>query len=64
MNNGNGPYASHSVVKEECINHVQKRMGTRLRNLKEELKVKTTKTGKVMKRSLVGGKHQLTDKKN
>lgn len=63
INNGNGPYANHSVVKEECINHVQKRMGTRLRKLKDELKEdKTTKAGKVIKKSLVGGKHQLTDK--
>lgn len=63
MNNGNGSYASHNVMKEECINHVQKRMGTWLKKLREELKVeKTTKTGKVMKRSLVAGKHQLTDK--
>lgn len=30
MNNGNGPYASHSVVKEECINHVQKQIVTLL----------------------------------
>lgn len=36
MNNGNGPYANHSVVKEECVNHVQKRMGTRLRKLKDK----------------------------
>ena len=58
-----GPYASHGVVKEECIDHVQKRMGTRLRKLKNELKEeKTTKTGKVIKKSLVGGRHQLTDK--
>lgn len=31
--------------------------------MKDELKEeKTTKTGKVIKRSLVGGRHQLTDK--
>ena len=63
MNDGNGPYENYTVKKEECINHVQKRMGTRLRKLKDELKEeKTTKTGKTIKRSLVGGKHQLTDK--
>lgn len=63
MNGGKGPYKDIQVQKEECINHVQKRMGTRLRKLKGELKEeKTTKTGKMIKRSLVGGKHQLTDK--
>lgn len=62
MNGGKGPYNDVTVMKEECVNHVQKRMGTRLRKLKDELKEeKTTKTGKVIKRSLVGGKHQLTD---
>lgn len=39
MNNGNGPYTSHSVVKE-CVNHILKRIGTQLRKLKEELKEK------------------------
>lgn len=61
-NDGKGPYLDHPV-KEECVNHVQKRMGTRLRKLNEELKEeKTTKSGKIIRRSLVGGKHQLTDK--
>ena len=27
LNNGNGPYVA-PVAKEECINHVSKRMGT------------------------------------
>ena len=58
MNNGKGPY-NVEVVKEECVNHVKKRMGTRLRKLKEET---VTKKGKVIKRSVVSGKHQLTDK--
>lgn len=63
MNNGNEPYADVTVVKEECVNHVKKRMGTRLRKLKDQLKEeKTTKSGRVIKRSLVGGRHQLTDK--
>lgn len=55
MQGGKGPYsdAGINVVKEECINHVQKRMGTRLRKLKEQLKEdKKTKSGKVIKRSL------------
>lgn len=57
MNDGNGPYTDVSVVKEECVNHVQKRMDTRLRKLKDQLKGE-----KVIKRSLVGGRHQLTNK--
>lgn len=32
------PYDNFTVVKKECIDHVQKRMGTRLRNLKKKTK--------------------------
>ncbi|XP_014479554.1 PREDICTED: uncharacterized protein LOC106746921 [Dinoponera quadriceps] len=39
----------YDVTKKECVNHVQKRMGTRLRNCK-----KTTKG--------IGGRSKLTDK--
>lgn len=42
------PYENFEVKKKECIDHVQKRMGTRLRNLK---KVKG-----------LGGKGKLTAK--
>ncbi|KAK4326061.1 hypothetical protein Pmani_003392 [Petrolisthes manimaculis] len=50
------------VQKEECINHVSKRLGTRLRKLKKEMTTTvTTKTGKVMKKSVLGGAGQLTD---
>lgn len=51
LNNGKGPY-EEPVIKEECINHVRKRMGARLRNI-------MTRTGKM--RSLLGGAHSLTD---
>lgn len=48
LNDGKGP-----VTKEECINHVSKRMGARLRKLKKETyEVITTKTGNEMKRSI------------
>lgn len=51
-----------TVTKEECINHVSKRLGTRLRKLKgEDITMKKTKTGKTLKRSLLGGKNKLTD---
>lgn len=43
------PYADITVFKKECIDHVQKRMGTRLRNLKK------------IKKGL-GGKGKLMDK--
>ncbi|KAK3889502.1 hypothetical protein Pcinc_006474 [Petrolisthes cinctipes] len=50
------------VQKEECINHVSKRLGTRLRKLKKEMTITvTTKTGKEMKKSVLGGASQLTD---
>lgn len=64
MNAGKGPYSDVTVKKEECVNHIQKRMGTRLQKLRDELKEETTtKSGKVIKRSLVGGKvGKVTDK--
>lgn len=43
------PYEDLTIIKKECIDHVQKRMGTRLRNLK--------KTNKGL-----GGKGKLTGK--
>lgn len=48
MNNINGPYASHSVVKE--FRNVQMLMGTPLQKLKDELmEEKLTKTSEVLK---------------
>lgn len=43
------PYNNCEVKKKECIDHVQKRMGTRLRNLKKKVKG-------------LGGKEKLTAK--
>ena len=34
MNNNMGPYENVEIVKEECVNHVGKRFGTRLREAK------------------------------
>ena len=50
------PYGDTLVEKVECVGHVQKRMGTRLRNLKAAWKKKTLTDGK-----LIGGKNRLTD---
>ena len=41
INDGADPYTT-PVVKEECLNHVSKRVGTRLRNLKKDMRVATT----------------------
>jgi hypothetical protein len=61
LNDGAGPYPD-PVLKEECLNHVSKRLGTRLRNLKKDLrKPVTTKTGKIMQRSVLGGAGGMTD---
>lgn len=50
------------MVKEECVNHVSKRLGTRLHNFKNDLwRPVTTKTGNVVQRSMLGGQHGLTD---
>ena len=32
------PYGDFPIIKKECIGHIQKRLGTRLRNLKKEVK--------------------------
>ncbi|KAK8372125.1 hypothetical protein O3P69_011014 [Scylla paramamosain] len=62
LNNGKGPYENVEVKKEECINHVCKRMGTRLRKMKQDVSVLTkTKTGKTRKMSLLGGRGKVTD---
>ena len=62
MNDGQGPYTA-KVEKEQCVNHVKKRMGTRLRKFFKKLKEeKVTKTGRVIRKSVLGGKHQLTDR--
>jgi len=46
----------YPVEKLECIGHVQKRMGTRLRKLKDSLKGTTLSDGKG-----IGGRNRLTD---
>lgn len=53
------PYKKEKILvkKRECTAHVQKRMGTRLRNLKKELSKKKLSDGKV-----ISGKGRLTDK--
>ena len=61
LNDERGPYET-PVQKEECVNHVAKRLGTRLRKLKlDDFTVITTKSGKKMKRSVLGGAKKLTD---
>ena len=55
-------YDGYAVVKEECVNHVAKRMGTRLRKLKKECtNEKVSKSGKKYRSSILGGKGKLTD---
>ena len=61
LNDGRGPYET-PVQKEECVNHVARRLGTRLRKLKQDdFTVITTKSGKKMKRSVLRGAKKLTD---
>lgn len=56
------PYGDDFTInKKECIGHVQKRMGKRLRDLVKTSVVETeTKTGKKIKRKSLSGKGQLT----
>ena len=51
------PYGEVPVVKKECIGHVQKRMGTRLRNLRKSMKGEILSDGK-----RVSGTGRLSDK--
>jgi hypothetical protein len=51
------PYKGKKVEKLECINHVAKRMGTRLRNLVTKNRYTKCKDGKSL-----GGKGRLTEK--
>lgn len=61
LNGGRGPYEV-PVVKKECVNHVSKMMRTRLRKVKKEAyETITTKAGKKIKRSILGGVNMLTD---
>lgn len=60
LNSGKGPYPHSPVIKHECVNHIHKRMGTRLRKVKKDASTyTTTRTGKHQRRSLLAGK--LTD---
>ena len=62
LNDGNGPYENVDVSKEECINHVSKRMGSRLRKLKKDsVAPHVTKAGKTIRRSTLGGSDMLSD---
>lgn len=51
------PYGDVPIVKEECVGHVQKRVGTNLRNLKKDLRGKKLEDGKT-----IGGLGRLTDR--
>lgn len=51
------PYGDEMEIKKlECVGHVQKRMGSRLRRLKRDMKGKLLPDGKS-----IGGKNRLTD---
>lgn len=63
MNDGDGPYGLDNIVeKEECINHVHKRMGTALRKLvKETTSEYSAKTGETRHKKLLAGRGKLTE---
>ncbi|EFN85581.1 hypothetical protein EAI_00044, partial [Harpegnathos saltator] len=51
------------IFKKECVGHVQKRMGARLRNIVNNTVVEVeTKNKKRIKRKVLGGKGKLTGK--
>ena len=51
------PYGDMTIKKLECVGHIQKRMGNRLRNLRKSLKGTKLSDGKG-----IAGKGRLTDK--
>lgn len=56
------PYGETVIInKKECVGHVQKKMGTRLRDIKKKSVTIDATTGK-NKRSSLGGKGKLTAK--
>ena len=62
LNDGAGSYQNLTVTKEECVNHVSKRLGSRLRKLKESMKEPTTtKKGKSVQRSVLSAVKGLPD---
>jgi len=58
------PYGDNfEINKKECVGHVQKRMGTRLRNLvKNTVEETKTKAGKTIRKKSLSGKGKLTGK--
>ena len=52
------PYPGHQIKKGECVGHVQKRVGSRLRSIKRDYKKKKLSDGK----GISGGKGRLTEK--
>ena len=58
------PYGPEKPIeKQECVNHVTKRLTSRLNMLKQTITVpKQTKTGKTLQMSTLGGKNTLTKK--
>lgn len=53
---------SYEITKEECVGHVQKRLGSALRKYKNNMKGKKLSDGKGVGGKGVGGKGRLTDK--
>ena len=55
--NNSKPYDDFEIIKEECVGHVQKRLGTRLRTLQKSLKGKN-----LSDRKKTSTRGRLTDK--
>ena len=55
--NNSKPYGDFEIIKKECVGHVQKRLGTRLKTLRTTLNCKILSDGKT-----ISGRGRLTDK--
>lgn len=56
------PYGEDVITKKECVGHVQKRMGTRLRELVKKTVQEIIVNGKKIIKKILSGKGKLTAK--
>ncbi|KAK3896283.1 hypothetical protein Pcinc_000027 [Petrolisthes cinctipes] len=60
IHNNQGPYINHQIVKEECVNHVHKQMGTALRKLVQVTTMDYETKGGTKKKKVLSGRGKLS----
>ncbi|KAK4320391.1 hypothetical protein Pmani_008742 [Petrolisthes manimaculis] len=61
INKNQGPYINHQIVKDECIKHVHKRMGTELRKLVQVTTMDYETKGGTKKKKVLSGRGKLSE---